>query len=172
MAIQTLTLTLIGKSGQKSEQLNQRKGKKGNGVAYLAVARHRSHAGTWGKRKTGRGSARRDPATEAPRPGRSTAARSPAGERARRRGGRQRRQGSTDSPLESLGAAFAALRKESGEDREWRRPNGARVQGRRGGRRFDPPMRAHSRRMERNGRDGVGQVAAQAGARTRGTLPA
>ena len=40
------------------------------------------------------------------------------------------------SPLESLGAAFAALRKESGEDREWRRPNGARVQGRRSGRRF------------------------------------
>ena len=37
---------------------------------------------------------------------------------------------------------------------------------------FDPPMRARSRRMERNGRDGVGQVAAQAGARTRGTLPA
>ena len=31
--------------------MNQRKGKKGNGVAYLAVARHRSHAGAWGKER-------------------------------------------------------------------------------------------------------------------------
>ena len=46
-------------------------------------------------------------------------------------------------------------------------------QGRRDGRRgFDPAMRAGSRRMETDGHERVGQVAAQAGARTRGTLPA
>ena len=46
-------------------------------------------------------------------------------------------------------------------------------QGRRDGRRgFDPAMRAGSRRMETDGHERVGQVAAQVGARTRGTLPA
>ena len=46
-------------------------------------------------------------------------------------------------------------------------------QGRRDGRwGFDPAMRAGSRRMETDGHERVGQVAAQASAWTRGTLPA
>ena len=120
----------------KSEQTNQKKGeeREGGGLPRRCAALQSRRSA--GKRKAGSGHSLPEQATMAPRSGHSTAARSPAGERARRRGGRQRRQGSTDSPLESLGAALAALRKESGEDREWRRPNGARVQGRRCGRRF------------------------------------
>ena len=94
----------------KSKHKNQRnrKGKRGKGwLTSLSCMPARGE-----KRGLAGGTARRDPATGAPRPGRSTAVRSPAGERARRRGGRRRRQGSTDSPLESLGAAVAALRKE------------------------------------------------------------
>ena len=37
---------------------------------------------------------------------------------------------------------------------------------------FVPAMRVGSRRMETDGHERVGQVAAQVGARTRGTLPA
>ena len=159
--------------------MNQRKGKKGKGVAYLAVARHRSHAGARGKERPAGGSARRDPATGAPRPGRSTAARSPAGERARRRGGRRRRRGSLISLAVEAPRSVSAAAGLSGEERavrgEERESEGrmALGQGRRDGRRgFDPTMRAGSRRMETDGHERVGQVVAQAGARTRGTLPA
>jgi len=82
------TLTLDPIPIPKSKQAETQKGK---GMAYLAVM----HAGARKGEKKGPagGTARRDPATEAPWPGRSTAARSPAGESARRRGGRRWRHG-------------------------------------------------------------------------------
>ena len=77
MKSQSLTLTLIGKSDEiQAQEPKKPKGEEGKGVAYLAVV----HAGAWGKERAGRGgTARRDLATGAPRPSRSTAARSPAG---------------------------------------------------------------------------------------------
>ena len=122
-------------------------------MAYLAVV----HAGAWGKERAGRGgTARRDPATGASRPGRSTAAHSPAGERARRLGGRRRRQGSTDSPLESLGAAVAALRKERKRAAKTESGEGRMALGFKGAAAvagFVPAMRADGHRIGANGRD-------------------
>ena len=79
-----------------------------------------------------------------PRPGRSTAVRSPAGERARRRGGRRRRRGSLlhCSALLALGSplgARCAEKKERGEEREEGGANEIGFQESGGGRRFCSP---------------------------------
>ena len=56
-------------------------------------------------------------ATRAPRPGRSTAARSPTGERARRRGGRRRRRGLLSSLAVEAPRSVSAAAGLSGEER-------------------------------------------------------
>ena len=74
-------------------------------------------------------------ATRAPRPGRSTAARSPTGERARRRGGRRRRRGLLSSLAVEASRSVSAAAGLSGEERgakrerERAKPNEPRVQG-------------------------------------------
>ena len=85
----------------------------------LPRRRARHHAG---KRK-GRPGVNCSPeqATEAPRPGRSTAARSPAGERARRRGGRRRRRGSLLALAVEAPRSVTAAAGLSGEKRAVRR---------------------------------------------------
>ena len=110
-------------------------------------------------------------ASGAPRPGRSTAVRSPAGERARRRGGRRRRRGSLLA-LAVVARRSVLLRGGKREKRATKIESGegqmalgfkgaAAVAG------FVPAMRSDGRRIGANGRDQMGQLAAQAGARTR-----
>jgi len=100
-----------GKKGKRPIRMNfdelrkEKKSKKGEERERGGLPRRHATSQSRrrvGKRKAGRGSARRDPAIGAPWPGHSTAARSPAGERARRRGGQRRRWDLAASPW-SLG---------------------------------------------------------------------
>ena len=82
-----------------NKRIKETERRRGEGSG-LPRRRARHHAG---KRK-GRPGVNCSPeqATEAPRPGRSMAARSPAGECARRRGGRRRRRDLAASPCRSV----------------------------------------------------------------------
>jgi len=126
--------------------------------AYLAATQHCCLAGARGEEGRAPGEASRwTQAKGASWPGRSTAARSPAGEHARRRGGRRRRRGPARSRRRLLFVGLARLREQKGEGK-WElgfRPS-------RPGR-FDRPEWPLSRRISADGGDCAGCIAAQAG---------
>ena len=90
-------------------------GKEGEGEAYLAAAQRYCLAGAWGKEGRAGGVARRALAKGAPQPGRSTAARSPTREHARRRGADNGAESSARSRSLSLG--LRATEREKGRSR-------------------------------------------------------
>jgi len=116
-------------------------------------------------------------AKKAPRLGRSTAACSPVGEHARRRGGQRRRQsplrfflarGCSAVTVSAAAEKRQAARRERGEEPKWlgfsRAPAAAWF--------LIHAKRPLVRRIRSNARDALGQVEAQAGASARGALPA
>ena len=147
----------------KSEHKNQRnrKGKRGRG--WLTSPSCTSARGE--KKGPAEGTARRDPATEAPRPGRSTAARSPAGSAHAGEGAGDGAGArcSTHSPYSlSLGFIATAERgEESGEERKKREKGRGRMAlGLRGAERrwgFDRPKRPLGRPIGFNGARCAGQ---------------
>ena len=125
-------------------------------MAYLTAAQCCCLADARGEERAKPGSCSSGSAKGAPRPGHSTAARSPAGERTRRRGGRRRRRDLAASPW-SLGDE---LRREE-ESSEAKRES-VRVKMKLGLREarsagvFDAPSCALHRRSEINGQEGSG----------------
>ena len=87
---QTLTLTLVSHSDKPEKNNSNQKGESG-----VRVRVRRMNLRRRGRRSRAGGAGSPGSAKEVPRPGRSTAACSPVGEHARRRGGQRRRQ----SPL-------------------------------------------------------------------------
>jgi hypothetical protein len=84
--------------------------------------------GARGKEGRAGGSARQAPAKGVPRPGHSTTARSPVGERAHRRGGRRRRRYSIASPTpHSVGGSCCAAKRKWSEAKRERGPKRMRL---------------------------------------------
>ena len=130
----------------RSEETEREKGMRKSQWAYLAAAQHCCLAGARGEEGRAPGEAsRRTQAKGASWPGRLTAARSPAGERARRRGGRRRRRGPARSRRRLLFVRLARLREKKGERNDARVPGRPAVAG------FVSPSSTGDRRIRSDG---------------------